>query len=96
MPTHVRPPVRRSGRTRGDTIKSPKYKHDLFKDPPDVATKRKHGGSRKQAPAVSIDLNDQIVESEDEVTVSKSHPSKNYSKLVLYDKWKATSKAAST
>ena len=46
--------------------------------------------------AVSIDLNDPIVESEDEVTVSKSHPSKNYSKLVLYDKWKAASKAAST
>ena len=80
MPTHIRPPVRRSERTRGDTIKSPKYKHDLFQDPPDVASKRKHGGTSKKVQAVSNDLNDPIVESEDEATVSKSHPYKNYSK----------------
>ena len=83
MPTHIRPPVRRSGRTKGDTIKSPKYKHDLFKNPPDGARKRNVGGTKKKVQALCIDSNNPIVESDDEITVSKSHPSKNYSKLVV-------------
>ena len=96
MPTHIQPSVRRSQRNRGHTIKSPKYKHDLFVDPPNGRKVSKLSGNKLKLPEVKQKGNDPIVESEDEHQVNSSHPSKNYGKIVLYDKWKTTSKAAAT
>ena len=94
--------VRRSARNSGSKIASPQFKHDLFEDPPD--TKRTN---KKTQPKIKVSFGkvpeeekvvDPIEDSDnEEATVgTSSHPSKNYKKVVLYDKWKAVSKSAST
>ena len=99
MPTHITPHVRRSQRNRGCTIKDPKYKHDLFQDPPNGRKVSKPKANKNKLPEKELKDDDPLIESgesEGEQLVNSSHPSKNYGKLVLYDKWKSASKAAST
>ena len=38
---HIKTTVRRSARNAGNRIPSPKFKHDLFTDPPTVTSKKK-------------------------------------------------------
>ena len=47
MPTQLQN-VRRSSRNAGKKIKTPKYAHDLFEDPPKVSGKKKHGKVSKK------------------------------------------------
>ena len=50
MPTQL-PPLRRSRRNAGKKNATPKFQHNLFKDPPKVVTNRKaaNNNSKKQA-----------------------------------------------
>ena len=94
--------VRRSARNSGGKIASPQYKHDLFKDPPLI----QNAPIKKTQSTIKVKFGkvpeiDKVVEpieesDDEEATVGTScHPSKNYKKEVLYDKWKAVSKSAS-
>lgn len=79
--------VRRSKRTAGKTIQAPtRYKFDLYQDPePLVGRKKKQVAVVKKKgnrdPLVDTD------EDEGEPTRLKTHPSKNYTKIDLYDRW---------
>ena len=94
MPTKL-PELRRSGRTSGSKIKSPKYKHDLFKDPPTIPSKKKKTQQPKKSVARKTVTDESFVleeeeEEEKEVVSEKpiaSHPSKNYDKIDLYNMW---------
>ena len=94
MPTKL-PELRRSGRTSGRKIPSPKYKHDLFQDPPTVRSKKKKGSQPKKLVARKPVTDKSFVleeeeEEEKEVVSEKpiaSHPSKNYDKIDLYSRW---------
>ena len=98
MPTQLQP-LRRSGRNSGKKIASPQYKHDLFTDPPPIRSnkkktvvKKKQKKQVKSTKKVTDDLYvpDEEEEEVEEVVVDQpigSHPSKNYTKLQLYDRW---------
>ena len=90
MPT-LQGTLRRSGRNAGKKIKSPRYKHDLFQDPPTVRTKKK-----KAAKKTVSEPKKSVAEVVDEEDVAPVHPSKNYTKIELYDKWKSSSKSSLT
>ena len=90
MPT-LQGTLRRSGRNAGKKIVSPRYKHDLFQDPPTVRTKKKK--TAKKTVSVPKQSETEVVDEED---VAPVHPSKNYTKIELYDKWKSTSKSSLT
>ena len=78
--------VRRSKRTAGNKIQAPtRYKFDLYQDPEPVI------GRKKKAVAVvkKKSNRDPLVdtdEDEGEPTRLKTHPSKNYTKIDLYDR----------
>ena len=93
---HIKTIVRRSARNAGTKIPSPPYKHDLFKDPPTVPSKKKKGKEVNSGKTLNVKkrktlqpLSDTDSFSEEEVDneVNASHPSKNYSKIDLYDRW---------
>ena len=99
MPTKMQT-VRRSGRNSGKKIASPQYKHDLFKDPEPtrgrkkkVVTKvSKKKVAKKKAddnyvPSSDDDEEEDVVEEEVGEVAAGSHPSKNYTKIALYDRW---------
>ena len=98
MPTQLQN-VRRSSRNAGKKIKTPKYAHDLFEDPPKVSGKKKHGKVSKKTVAKKKEIDENFVPEEEEEedkllveeevreSVGGSHPSKNYSKIALYDRW---------
>ena len=97
MPTHLQN-IRRSSRNAGTKIKTPKYAHDLFKDPPTtrgkkkVATVPKKPVAKKQVSDDNFVPNEEeeeevLVEEEVREAVGASHPSKNYTKIALYDRW---------
>ena len=79
--------VRRSKRTAGKTIPAPtKYKFDLYKDPEPVIGRKKKAQvvvpkKGNKDPLLDTD------EEEGEPTRLKTHPSKNYTKMDLYDRW---------
>ena len=80
--------VRRSKRTAGKQIQAPtRYKFDLYQDPEPVIGRKKKAmavvkkKSSSDPPLVDTD------EDEGEPTRLKTHPSKNYSKVDLYDRW---------
>ena len=98
MPTQLQK-LRRSSRNAGTKIKTPKYAHDLFKDPPTTRGKKKVGKVPKN-PVVKKQVTDDnfvlseeeeeeevLVEEEVRGVVGASHPSKNYTKIALYDRW---------
>ena len=94
MPTKL-PELRRSGRTSGGKIPSPKYKHDLFQDPPTIRSKKKKVPQPKKLSVRKPETGDSYVleeeEQEGKEVVSEkpitSHPSKNYDKIDLYSRW---------
>ena len=79
--------VRRSKRTAGKTIPAPtKYKFDLYKDPEPVIGRKK----KAQVAVPKKGNKDPLLdtdEEEGEPTRLKTHPSKNYTKMDLYDRW---------
>ena len=94
MPTQLQN-LRRSSRNAGTKIKTPKYAHDLFKDPPTICGKKKtvkvpkKWVAKKQLTDENFVLSEEDGEVEEVVTsvVGASHPSKNYTKIALYDRW---------
>ena len=97
MPTQLQN-LRGSSRNAGTKIKTPKYAHDLFKDLPITHGKRKVGKVTKKPVAKKQVPDDNFVPSEEEEeevlveeevreAVGASHPSKNYTKIALYDRW---------
>ena len=99
MPTKM-PTVRRSGRNSGKKIASPQYKHDLFKDPEPTRGRKKKVVTKvskkkvakkkdddKYVPSSGDEEEEDIVEDEVGEVSTGSHPSKNYTKIALYDRW---------
>ena len=90
---HIKTTVRRSARKAGNKIPSPQYKHDLFKDPPTVPSKKKKVKKVISGKSINAKKRSTISESasfseEGECNEEiASHPSKNYSKIELYDRW---------
>ena len=82
MPTSIR----RSQRNAGKKIKGPtRYEHDLFVDPP-VGSRRKKVGPKKVLEVEVLALTAPEDEDKSDAVLSK-HPSKNYTKFNLYDRW---------
>ena len=81
--------VRRSKRTGGRRIKAPtRYKFDLYQDPEPVVGRKKKGVTvvaKKGSRDTLVDTDED--EGEPIIPVVKTHPSKNYSKIDLYDRW---------
>ena len=99
MPTQMQT-VRRSGRNSGKKIASPQYKHDLFKDPEPTRGRKKKVVTKvskkkvakkksddKYVPSSDDDEEEDVVEEEVGEVAAGSHPSKNYTKIALYDRW---------
>ena len=87
MPTSIR----RSNRNRGKKISSlTRYQHDIYTDPP-VIHSRRSKVKKKQTPEVVKKVEkDPLIDSEDDGTdgpTQSKHPSKNYTREDLYDRW---------
>ena len=79
--------VRRSKRQSGKKITGPtRYKHDLFVDPPIIRSRRSKVKSKKVPEVVKDPINDSDVD-DAEGPIASKHPSKNYTKKELYDRW---------
>ena len=83
MPTSIR----KSTRNLGKKITGPtKYQHDLFTDPPIIRSRKRKVKSK----AVKKVEDDPIIASDADGTngpITSKHPSKNYTKENLYDRW---------
>ena len=98
MPTQLQK-VRRSSRNAGKKIKTPKFQHDLYKDPPTTRVKKKPPNKPKKVVAEDPVIDKDFVLSEEEEeeellgevveegTGASAHPSKNYTKPDLYHRW---------
>ena len=79
--------VRRSQRQSGKKITGPsKYKHDLFVDPPVIRSRRSKVKSKKVPEVAKDPINDSDGD-DAQAPIGSKHPSKNYTKKDLYDRW---------
>lgn len=81
--------IRRSLRKQGKKIVAPtKYQHDLFVDPPVVRDRRRKVKCSSKVPEVSN--KDSLIDTDEDGSkepITVKHPSKNYNKVELYDRW---------
>ena len=80
--------VRRSKRQSGKKITGPtRYKHDLFVDPPVIRSRRSKVKSMKVPEVEKDPLNDSDADDAQAGPIPSKHPSKNYTRVDLYDRW---------
>ena len=83
MPTSIR----KSSRNAGKKITGPtRYKHDVFTDPPVIRSRKRKVKSK----AVKKVEDDPIIAPDDDEAkepITSKHPSKNYTRENLYDRW---------
>ena len=79
--------VRRSKKQSGKKITGPtQYKHDLFVDPPVIHSRRSKVKPMKVPEVEKDPLNDSDAD-DAEGPIASKHPSKNYTRIDLYDRW---------